>query len=232
MGRVWRRGNVPNPETNWTITSEESQSQSRTDRGHAENRILKRSIIQFCDVFLFRAADRDRQCLFWMTIESKLFLLQFLASKTKQNLEEVRRISNRQIFRGHGRRRCHRQGCRGRPLIAQSSRRRRLCRGRVRCQTRAKFEHVCSSRESRRTESEKRNLDHCFCECRLAFAFASRPSLLSDVAATESTYYPPASPNRGFFSLGRQTNRLDFLTNHANCIHCLGGGDDTAPKLE
>ena len=84
---------------------EESQPQSRTDRGHAENRILKRSIIQFCDVFLFRAADRDRQCLFWMTIESKLFLLQFLASKTRQNLEEVRRISNRQIFRGHGRRR-------------------------------------------------------------------------------------------------------------------------------
>ena len=25
----------------------------RDDRGHAENRILKRSIIQFCDVFLF-----------------------------------------------------------------------------------------------------------------------------------------------------------------------------------
>ena len=60
---------------------------------------------------------------------------------------------------------------------------------------------------------------------RLRLRSMPRPSLLCRCRnrVKYSNYYPPATPNRGFFSL--KTDRLDFLpslTNHANCIHCLG----------
>ena len=75
MGRVvgWRRGNVlPNPETNWTTERERYDHERAVGRGHeAENRILKRSIIQFSAAAM-SSCSNGRQSELWMTNEEEL----------------------------------------------------------------------------------------------------------------------------------------------------------------